>query len=345
LTEDLLQQLGKEITFLTMLPPSGAILPEFGTLVEVRNEAAMEANVKKMVTQVLGLELRSTKFGDRTIHYGSDRGGRSVFEMAFNPSFTFAGGYLVMGSHPNAVKRILRTMDGNHPALGDDPDFKTALARTLAEAPAAGLVYFNTKRSFEYLHGIITPLVSMFGNAEDMPFDPMTIPSSESIAKHLSFSVNALRFSDSDMEVRSFSEGLSLSMVVMSGVALALAFQAQEFITGELGNYQVFYQLQSLRRGIEGYRREHKSAYPVRLADLVERWQGELDRAREECEFFAERAGLLAGTEFPDRTILAWCKELVRGCRFVLYANGVIDWLPEARFAERLAAQELEFKK
>jgi hypothetical protein len=54
---------------------------------------------------------------------------------------------------------------------------------------------------------------------------------------------------------------------------------------------------------------------------------------------------LLAGTEFPDRTILAWCKELVRGCRFVLYANGVIDWLPEARFAERLAAQELEFKK
>jgi hypothetical protein len=375
LNEDLLQPLGKEFTFLVILPSGGALIPEFALLAEVRNQAALEKNVDLLVTKGMEAELKETTFSGHKIRYVSQKGGHG-FSLNVTLSYAFAGGYLVMGSHPNAVKRILNTMNGKAAALADDEAFAAAFARAEADGEPAGLVYFNTKRTFEYLHGIATPILGLVGGREELPFDPGSIPTAESVSKHLSVAVNALRLTKDALEIRSFSDGVSLSTISIYGFAAGACLELRSIVQARTGSArQCHSNLERIGAKIETYRKA-KGTYPALAEEIwgehLEEWERGRSEWLETCQahaeapdqqappppplaeaapegriasyaYFPEEVSLGAKDGFPAGTMLLYERApFHRGCRIVLFAGGRTDWLPEDDFQKRLAAQTAE---
>jgi hypothetical protein len=340
LTDELLQPLGREITFLVILPGDSSLFPELGAAIEVRNQAALEATLQQVMKEQLGLRPRTMPFEGHTIHYGlGDQTGvslrRDLPTIYLAPSYVFAHGRLLMGSRPLAVKRMLQALERKTPSLLDDPRFQESLAKDLQGSAPAGLLYFDTRRLFDHacrvaMHHRLPGFVP--DDANEARFLRPDV-----LARHLSSSLNALFLAPASAELRSFSTGASLTMAAALAGAGLVAVDLHDRIHG-IGTDTAALHGQLTAVGQAASRvRAREGALPTALAPLTAAVAARGGPELPELVLVAVPDG--QPTRSPEAILAYPAAPGPLGCRFFVRANGDVDWLPEAEFQKTLAEQ------
>ncbi|MBI3846393.1 MAG: DUF3352 domain-containing protein [Planctomycetes bacterium] len=345
--KDFVDLLGGEVDFFVSLPEGGALFPDLALLADLVDPARFERSVDELTHKYLKMELRTIDFESWKIHYGPTSG-----RMPLSLSYAVAGDHLVVSYTPQGVKAVLARIKKNDAGLSGDADYQAAAKRA---GDSQAIVYVNTARAFAYLHGLIVPLAQIIGGSGNMPFDAATIPTVDSITKHLRFSVSALRVEKTGVFVDSVSEGVGPAAFAAYGT-LALGITAPSMVRSEakVRRDTCHWHLDALRWQLFKGNPSDLSAMDALQFELQrkepanrENWICPSDRAVPEkrdgyssYEYFPEaHPGKLDGVLVRDRLLLYDKEPRHMGGRNVLFADGTAKWIDEAEFKKLFDAQ------
>ncbi len=355
--KDFVDLLGGEINLYVALPGGSALFPDVVLTADVLDAPRFEKSIDELTRKYLQVEFRDIDFEGWKVHYLAPQGRSGPF----SPTYALAGNTLVLSYLPQAVKGALSRLKKQDPGLSGDAEFKKALERA-GEAQALG--YVNTARTFTYLHSLIVPFSQMFARSSDFPFDPAAVPTAESIAKHLKFSVSVVRTEKTGLFVDSISEGVGPAAFAAYATIVAGAL-APNFIRSEARDRSktcstrlgmLSWQIRSTEEGPPSSHRPTAEEFAQKRSETREPswdvWLCPADpKVPEKPEGYSSYAYFLEahpgkGQGVLDRDfLLVYDKEPRHfGGRQVLLGDWSVRWMDEAEFQTRLRAQ-IEGKK
>jgi len=335
---ELAGHLGNEAVFFATLPEgAGGLIPDMAILLEVRDAQKLQTAIRELVRSISGEELAEVPYKERRIFNLPLRSGPRFVQIGF--AYTFLERHVAFAMTPLALKRLINRAEAGKGGLAEEAAFQEALGKL--PQGASGILYVNTKRTVEYVHGVVVPLMQMFGG-RDLPFDPALFPTAEAFSGPFRFTVGGFRPSQGRLEADFYSEGLSPLMGLMGGTAAGLAIGAAQLARPDRWTEQ----MRHVYTAAEAFRKAQGKPHE-RMEDLVphappEAWSWMWANAgnRTIVDFYAERK--LARPEKPaaDAILFHTQKGHFEGGRLVTLGDGRVQWLPEEEF--EAAAKRLE---
>lgn len=334
--------LGTEALFFATLPEGGVggLIPDMAVLLEVRDAQKLQTAIRELVRSFSGAELAEVPFKGRRIFHLPIPGGSRIMQIGF--AYTFLERHVAFGMTPLALKRLINRAEAGKGGLAEETAFQEALGKL--PQGASGILYVNTKRTVEYIHGLVVPVLQMFG-ARDLPFDPALFPTAEAFSGPFRFTVGGFRPAQGRIESDFYSEGLSPLMGLLGGAAGGLTMGAVELARPDPWAQQ----LRHVHAASEAYRKAQGKPHE-KMEDLVphappEAWTWlwtSADNAgnRPILDFYAERKLAHPEKPAPDAILFHTQQRHFEGGRLVVLGDGSVLWLTEEEFAAR--AKQLE---
>jgi hypothetical protein len=151
--KDVLPVFGGEVVVASSVPATLAIPPAVA-MVEIKDKAAAAKLVAKALGMIDELAEEEIKLTETTFE------GVKITTIAVDPMVTpsvaIVGDFLVVGTHPNAIKKLITTKAGGGKTLADDADFKKYVGGLPGNAPIT--LYVSVKRIFESGYPIVAGL-------------------------------------------------------------------------------------------------------------------------------------------------------------------------------------------
>lgn len=206
LRDDLFGALGENV--ITWSKPMADITssPEVAILVKVNDEQKLLKAIKAMAAASDGgftLE-ESEKRGIKSYQISFSEDAIQVSGMQnplqqYNPAFSFHKGYMVAAFSANDIRRAIQRMDRTE----DDPKTDIRGNREFAaymESLPKGVTdvsFTDWKVTFESYYALVSGVVTLLPQNEDIPFDWAMLPDSSALTKHLFGSIS---YTTSDAE-------------------------------------------------------------------------------------------------------------------------------------------------
>lgn len=163
------------------------------------------------------------------IDFGSEMGAMNPLQM-FVPTFGFKDGYMVLAFSTGDVKRAFTRMERE-----DDPteDIRSSeeFAPHLAKIPedATSISFTDWKTTFESWYQIGTGLLAFVPMDEEIPFDLVLLPDSQTMTQHLFGAVSWSRTTEAGFEATSISPFgpeliVPLAVLIGGGVVAGLSY-------------------------------------------------------------------------------------------------------------------------
>lgn len=290
-TEVLARFTGREALWLTP-PPTGGLVPEVAFVARVREPAAFEAALERVLTELLERwsasgELLATArvlpaSGARLHVIDLDRPAGDGL-APFTPTWAVVGDRLLVTLVPHAMREVLARARAGEPALRDAPE-ASGLLGGVRDEEARARVHVDTAAAFRCLYDTGAPLLQTargsFGPALPAGFDPATLPATRTVAPHLRATQLALRLDPGGAELTVTAPLPPIALSIAAALLLrwtrpeappppepveaAAAFVRDD---PEARTIEVL-------SGVLSALREHRArvgAWPDRLEDLVER--------------------------------------------------------------------------
>lgn len=202
LRDDLVNSIGDHYTWWSL--PMGQINtpPETTVLVKVTDEARLVKALKALAAlsdgrfeieegEKRGIKAYQVRFNLEDIE---QFGGMNPFE-AYQPTFAFKNGYMVMCFTPSDVKRAFARLDRKEDEPKGDIRGSKEFASIAASMPqgVTSITYTDWKSTFESYYQMATGVLGFIPLGEDIPLDTAQIPDSATLTKHLFPSVSYKR--------------------------------------------------------------------------------------------------------------------------------------------------------
>lgn len=366
--QDLLPALGEETAFCLGKPSPGLLpVPPMTFFVEVKDAKKVEACLAKIADYASsqGAPYAKTPYGGRTLYHfgGGPAGGKDPFEMLFQPTFVVTETHLVAASSPQMLKSLLSAWKRpGFSGVAGTERFKAARARIPADVPSAAYVDFPELVTFLYNTVLqFAGVARGFGDGE-APFNVHALPSAEVLTRHLTASIESMEFRADGFRVASWSPvGVNLSgldPVTVSGLA-GLGWIQGARSRRESARWTCQSHLQQLGMRIAAHEAQH-GALPKRIEDLddTQADDGMWVAAQFYCpldpnrpEGFQPQGGKAWVASHPSsyryvrarkgaadgaaaRVRLYEKEPRHGGKRHVLFSDGTVELVDEARFSE-----------
>lgn len=194
LRDDLFGALGENVITWSKPIADIASTPEMAILVKVNDEQKLLKAIKAMAAASDGdftLE-EAEKRGIKSYQISFSEDAIAVSGMEnplaqFNPTFSFHKGYMVAAFSANDIRRAIQRMDRTE----DDPKTDIRGNREFAayaESLPQGVIdvsFTDWKVTFESYYAVISGVVTILPQNEDIPFDWAMLPDSSALTKHL----------------------------------------------------------------------------------------------------------------------------------------------------------------
>ncbi len=367
---DLLPALGEETAFCLGKPAPGLIpIPPMTAMIEVKDAKKAESCLAKIADYAAaqGAPYAKTPYGGRTLyHFGGAAGGgmQRMDPMGglFQPTFVVTETHLVAATSPQALKSLLSAWKRPEFAgVAGTERFKAARGLVPADAPSVAYVNLPDVVTFVYNTVLQFAGVAQGFGGENLPFNMNALPSAEVLTRHLAGSVESVDFRADGVRISSWSPiGINLSgldPVTVAGLAGFIWVQEMEN-RRQSSIWTCQYRLQQLGERIGRHEAQH-GALPRRLPDLFadaadESWwelsnlycpldpndPGSRNRDANQWKKWPEThppsyrlARVRPGKAEPANRVQAYeTRACHGGRRHVLFANGTVELLDEARF-------------
>jgi hypothetical protein len=153
LDEEVLPAFGGEVVVASGVPDTLAVPPAVA-MIEIKDKAAAAKVVAKVLALIEELAAEDVKLTKMTFE------GVEITTISANPMVTpsvaIVGDFLVVGTHPNAVKKIITTKAGGA-TLADDADYKKYINGLPGNASVT--LYLSVKRIFDVGYPILASQV------------------------------------------------------------------------------------------------------------------------------------------------------------------------------------------
>ena len=153
LEKDVLPAFGGEVVVASSVPATLAVPPAVA-MIEIKDKAAAAKVVAKVLAMIEELAEGEVKPTTTTFE------GVEITTLAVTPivtpSVAIVGDFLVVGTHPNAIKKIITTKAGGK-TLADDAEFKKYVGGLPGDAPIT--LYLSMKRIFDAGYPILASQV------------------------------------------------------------------------------------------------------------------------------------------------------------------------------------------
>ena len=345
LEEDVLAGFGGEIALSAKIPEALGI-PPAALLIEVKDKAAVE----KFVARVL--ELLEAFAGELETTTATHKGVEITTVLAspqLTPGVAVLDDFLVLGTHPNAVRAIIDTAaEGTN--IGTSKDYRAAMAGLPTEG--AAMMYLDVKGLYEFLFPIVAARAPSEGPAGEL------INELGSLGEHLSGFGVVLTGDESGLTYRVHSPKALLQpgLVFAAGMVLPALQRAREAASSAVSASNVH----QLSIAITMYDNEH-GELPEKLSDLAPDYidtadvfvhsrnkakakRIDLDKPEtidEHGDYELVLKGSLADVKEPSKTVMIREKEQFskRG-RMIGYADGHVELKSEDEAPEADAEDE-----
>jgi hypothetical protein len=254
LEEDVLAGFGGEIALSAKIPDALGI-PPAALLIEVEDKVAVE----KFVARIL--ELLEAFAGELETTTAKHKGVEITTVLAspqITPGVAVLDEFLVVGTHPNAVRAIIDTAaEGTN--IGTSKDYRAAMAGLPTEG--AAMMYLDVQGLFEFLFPIVAARAPSEGRGGEL------IKELGSLGEHLSGFGMVLTGDDSGLTYRMHSPKALLqpALVFGAGMMLPALQRAREAARSAVSMSNV----RQLSIGIMMYAHDHDDRVPEKLSDLV----------------------------------------------------------------------------
>jgi len=202
LRDDLVSTIGDHYTWWSL--PMGQINtpPETTVLVKVTDEARLVKALKAIATlsdgrfeieegEKRGIKAYQVRFNLEDIE---QFGGMNPLE-AYQPTFAFKDGYMVVCFTPSDIKRAFARLDRKEDEPKGDIRGSKEFASIAGSMPqgVTSISYTDWKSTFESWYQMATGVLGFIPLGEDIPIDTAQIPDSATLTKHLFPSVSYKR--------------------------------------------------------------------------------------------------------------------------------------------------------
>ncbi|MEK7486137.1 MAG: DUF3352 domain-containing protein [Planctomycetota bacterium] len=358
LLEDFLGFLGEEVSVFISLPHYG-FLPHAGIMVPVSQPEPFFKLIEKLFANQSSYSLNSLDYLNHRIYYLTQE---YDFFPRWNPAFTYLQNHFVISYNVISLKALLKRKQSEEESLMASESWKNALQKR--SQPHQALCYINTKQIFTVCYEIFSQLVSVLP-IQELPFHPLLLPDTETIAQHLDTSTTFIDYRSDSIQTASVGDGFFPSVFALGYLGLLecdIFFELYE---------QVSKLEQEISRQLEGHcyllispasetepAQWIKSLSTVFQEKRLRPWISPFDpeatsETVEYCsyEYFPEQIE----SSFPvsnrwDSSSLKYYvlydkKPFYNGGRFVLLSNRTVEFVPEEEFQRELQKQIQEFKK
>ena len=322
------------------------------TLIEVRDEAAVQAVLDKFVlasqsdpamlaelAQPGGPapEVATSTSGTLKIYYLTAPG-----MMTPGPAAAVSGNYLVFANGKDTVKKVVDRLIAPGPAITDSADF--ARVRGLLSRPAQQVGYVNLDRIVEVLYASVMPLVAPQIDAAhangQFSFSSAEVPQSYVIKKHVDGAGMAVSASGNliDLEIYSPTGVVGLAAMVLGevrGGKVTRNLDVARGLTKLEPTTPERQRLLDIGGELQLSTVERKGRFPDAISEVLpaDRLQAPQDAAPDSPVDYVYVPGYT--TSSPGRRILVYERDgLSDTGRHVLFVDGTVESLPEDKFQE-----------
>ena len=237
LENDVLKQLGPEVSFYAALPGQ-ALIPDVGLIMKVQDGDRILSTIKKSLAAAGEVPIRTFDYRNTRLHY-ADLGalGLDWDELPpLKPTWAIVRGHLVVSPWPQAVKNLVRGLDNGTARLTDNPDYKSQLARARENNPAAGnggVEYMDIRRMVGFIldNGApfaqsLIPAIPKDALFADAHIEWAAFPSTDVVTRHLFGLFGGTTWTKDGVGTEYTSPTGILPTYALTGAALASVFVA-----------------------------------------------------------------------------------------------------------------------
>lgn len=352
LVDSLLAQLGSTWTIHNAPSDGGLLFTGTTLVVDVKDAAVLKqtaASIGTWMNTLLGQRQRprvrfmQTDYQGHTIYF--IQGVRE--ELPFSPSWCVTDKTLVIAGFPQMIKshidRLAKPDAGG--SLTDQHEIADVFERS--QSPTS-LIYLDEPNLFRMGYPILHPLVSLLCaelQKDDVMLDISMLPSASSILPHLKPSyVTTTRTADG-LWLESHSTiptGFGGSAVASTGIGMAMALPAIAQARNASRNALAMNTLKEAAVAVHLYAVDNGDRLPDDMSKLTNYVNSNVLRDPWGHELLYFGKGMkLADVKNPTVTPIFATSHVVRHARFVAFADGHVERVPERRFQRLLSAAEL----
>jgi hypothetical protein len=336
LDEDVLAGFGGEIALMAKVPEAIGV-PPAALLIEVKDEAKVEAFVARVIELITGLggdQVRTT-----TSEYQGTQIVTVLLPAPVAPAVAIVGGeFLVVGTSTEAVKAVVDAKTGGV-SLASRPDYRASMAGL--PTTGAAMMYVDIKKIYEFVFPLVAAGVHGDGAASDL------IRDLGGLGEYLSGFAMVVSGDESGITYRTHSQSALLEPMLLFGTAAVVpaVFRAREVAqdTASMSN------VKQLCMAAIMYENEH-GTLPEKMSDLAE-YAGaasvfvhprnaknaaliDLEKPETIDQYtdyeLVTKGGTLADIDDPGNTVLIQEKEgVAKGPRVKGYVDGHVTRHPE----------------